>query len=541
MTPQERRHEALVMLAGAIGSRTEFLETAVKALALGLNTMVAAIGEASEDQSSVNLLVLLKDGEFILPYTYDLSGTPCEGFYNTTEFKPQVRHSDGLCALYPEDTALIKMGAEGYRGEAFHDSDGNRIGHVFVIDNKPIAEDSDEAAFFSLISQRIGAEINRWRADAALKEERHLLQTIVDNLPIPINLNDADGNYLLVNKLFENWYGKPADQVIGHPAEAVFNIPAETLKLRSKMERDAMETGETLNREEMKSLADGSHRYVIVTKFPVRDSNDKVIGYGSTSTDITERKENEIVLREAKERSEMANRSKSDFLANMSHELRTPLNSIIGFSQIIIDGIFGSLNPKYLEYVQDINGSGRHLLNVINDILDISKVEAGEIEVDETDVDILDIAENCLKMLHERIILKSQQCTLNVSPDLPKLRADDRLILQILVNLLSNANKFTPDGGAVTVSVNLNSDDGIEIRVVDSGIGIAPEDMPRALEQFGQVRSASILTHEGTGLGLPLSRKLAELHDGSLSVESEVGKGTTVIVAFPPGRTIHPY
>lgn len=290
VAPQSPRHQALAMLAGASGSHSKFLETVVRALALGLDCRIAAVGEANADKTKVQLLVILKDGVLVDPYTYDLAGTPCEGIYSSTDIQPNVHHCENLCDLFPEDSALVDIGAESYRAEAIQDAEGNRIGHVFVIDDKPMLDSADDTAFFRLIGQRVGAEINRWRADAMQKEQRHLLQTVVDNLPIPVNLSDTDGSYLLINKLFETWYGKSSDQVIGRTAEQVFDISAEALQIRLAEEAEVLRNGEASSREEMKTLADGSQRYVIVTKFPVRDSSGAITGFGSTSTDITDRK-----------------------------------------------------------------------------------------------------------------------------------------------------------------------------------------------------------------------------------------------------------
>ncbi len=287
---QARRHQALVMLAGASSSHAEFLETVVRALALGLDCKIAAVGEANADQTKVQLLAILKDGELVEPYVYDLAGTPCEDIYTSNDVQPHAHHSEGLCDLFPDDLALVKINAEGYRAEAFSDAGGNRIGHVFVIDDKRMDDNPGDMSFFRLIGQRVGAEINSWRADASQNEERHLLQTVVDHLPVPVSLNDADGNYLLVNKLFETWYGKTSDQVIGQTADRVFDFPADRLADRLSEEAEVLRTGETSIREGMKTLADGSQRYVIITKFPVRDSSGKITGFGSTSTDITARK-----------------------------------------------------------------------------------------------------------------------------------------------------------------------------------------------------------------------------------------------------------
>lgn len=241
----------------------------------------------------------------------------------------------------------------------------------------------------------------------------------------------------------------------------------------------------------------------------------------------------------ARRRAEEASVAKSRFLAMMSHELRTPLNSILGFSQFMVDEIMGRMgNVRYLEYAADIQHSARHLLDVINDILDISKVEAGETNLEEEDLDLREVAASVQRLMAPRIGAKNQVLSINIADDMPKLRGDGRVLRQVLMNLFSNANKFTPEGGAVTLSTGVDYRGGIRIEVADTGIGIAAENVPVVLEAFGQVRTSHTVTHEGTGLGLTLSKQLVELHGGDLAIQSEVGTGTTVILRFPADRTI---
>tara|TARA_B100000427_G_scaffold59269_1_gene46603 strand:+ start:1853 stop:3331 length:1479 start_codon:yes stop_codon:yes gene_type:complete len=241
----------------------------------------------------------------------------------------------------------------------------------------------------------------------------------------------------------------------------------------------------------------------------------------------------------ARRRAEEANHAKSRFLAMMSHELRTPLNSILGFSQFMVDEIIGPMaNDRYREYAADIQRSAGHLLEVINDILDISKVEAGEAKLDEDNLNLDELAQAVARLLMPRISAKKQVMSINIPTDLPHLRGDGRVIRQVLMNLFSNANKFTPEGGALTLSAGLDYRGGIRLEVSDTGVGIAAKDIPTVLEAFGQVRSSPTVAHEGTGLGLTLSKQLVELHGGDLAIQSEVGKGTTVILRFPAGRTI---
>jgi signal transduction histidine kinase len=238
---------------------------------------------------------------------------------------------------------------------------------------------------------------------------------------------------------------------------------------------------------------------------------------------------------------EEASRAKSAFLATISHELRTPLNAIIGFSEILKNQLFGPLgSPRYRGYVDDIHGSGVHLLSLVNDLLDLAKAEAGKHELHEDKLDVGEIAETCRRLMAERAHDAAVRLEVVDRLDGALFCGDERKIRQIILNLLSNAVKFTPPGGLVTVDMDISDDGGLQVAVRDTGIGMGTADIAKALEPFGQV--SDVLTRQtgGTGLGLPLTAKLVELHGGRLAIESVPGSGTTVTLLFPSDRTVRP-
>lgn len=265
---------------------------------------------------------------------------------------------------------------------------------------------------------------------------------------------------------------------------------------------------------------------------PLADANpDLVAGAAVMHLDITAQKL-------AEQRANDANRAKTDFLASMSHELRTPLNSVIGFSEMLMMQMWGPVHEKYVGYAHDIHSAGRHLLSLINEILDLSKVEAGRYELREETAILPELVRGCLRLVENRARQTGVRLTDDISGQPLALSVDARLVRQIVLNLLTNAIKFTPGGGSVTVSVVEDDRKGVHVIVADTGIGIAAADIPRVLEPFGQVDSELARRYHGesTGLGLPLSKRFAELHDGRLSIHSEPGRGTTVSVWFPPNR-----
>jgi signal transduction histidine kinase len=253
-----------------------------------------------------------------------------------------------------------------------------------------------------------------------------------------------------------------------------------------------------------------------------------------------ELRENQDRLVAAKEEAETANRAKTEFLANMGHELRTPLNAIIGFSTIMRQGTFGPLSAKYAEYATAISDSGTHLLAVINGILDMARAEANRLVLVEEEVEIARAVAFSVSTIEEMARRAEVDCRCEIPNDLPRFFGDAAKLRQILINLLSNAVKFTPSGGEVRVWVERDPEDGLAFRVADTGIGIPHDKLSIALAPFGQIESGLDRKYEGTGLGLPLAKRLVELHGGTMDIASEPGKGTVVTAHFPKERAAPP-
>ncbi|QQG35556.1 MAG: PAS domain S-box protein [Micavibrio aeruginosavorus] len=360
-----------------------------------------------------------------------------------------------------------------------------------------------------------------------------LLTSVFDVSEVGIVVTDQNQRIVRVNDSFVRIYGWHRDDLIGHEFANLL-VPEEQDLARSNHD-DFINSG-TRSSGEMKIVRkDGNVANALFTTAALELSNGRRFQV-TTIMDITLRKQMEITLRLAKEQADTANQAKSTFLANMSHELRTPLNAIIGFSEMMIKETFGPLaNEKYKEYLGDIHLSARHLLEIINEVLDMSKIEAGRAQLDEELFDVSQMVSAVSRMMASRAFSAGLKIVEEIDPDIPPLYADPRLVRQILINLVGNAVKYSNEGGTIGIRAYMTKYRALHIVVSDEGIGIPKDRISEALEPFGQVSRPSD-SRGGTGLGLPLAKAMTELHGGALSLESDLGKGTVVTVEFPEDR-----
>lgn len=410
-------------------------------------------------------------------------------------------------------------------------------------------------------------------SQALIQQSRDRLKIVFDNFPGGISFIDTDLTMAAMNSLFYEFTGVPKDEFpVGSKYEDIIRylakqgwygdsevdeIVQQRLGRIRRFEPEEIERtipdGRTLEMRTVPLLGGGSVRtYLDVTERKRAEEahqeheqilQDRVTQLEKAHRQLEEQGEDLVCLtrylKDANNKAETANRSKSEFLAAMSHELRTSLNAIMGFSEILQNQTFGPVgNPKYLEYVKDIYESGEHLLELINDILDLTKIEAGESDLTEETIDIAKVVKSCLTLVQERAHKADLTLISEFEDDLAPLYADKRKLKQILVNLLTNAIKFTPSGGKVTIKIWYRAASGYVFQIIDTGIGIALEDIPYALAPFKQIDGDLARKYEGTGLGLPLTKSLVELHGGSFDLQSQVGVGTAVTVRFPAERIV---
>jgi PAS domain S-box-containing protein len=465
----------------------------------------------------------------------------CDDFFEVEDLTADARFRDyflvtGAPHLRSYAGALIRSGC------------GLAFGTLSVMDVKPRQLTDRQSSALTRLAAQVSSQIelrllarnleteieNR---TSALKTAEAQFGGFLQNAPINMSVKCTDGHYLIVNASMGRFYGVPEASLVGKRNRDI--AEPEMAAIVEAADAEVLATGRPLIRENRYHWR-GTELWFQEIKFPIRDSNGQTVAIGSIGIDITRTKAAQEELIEAKERAEAANQAKSQFLANMSHELRTPLNAILGFSEIIARQAIGPVDAARVRaYAEDIHESGKLLMKIINDILDLSKIEAGRLNLVDGPCDLHDIVRTTLNLVGNAAQTKNLRLNNMLPAKLPIVRAEERALTQVLLNLLNNAVKFTLPGGEITLEA-APVPDGLALSVTDTGIGIASEDIPLVFSAFGQVEDAFVRGHEGAGLGLPIARSLVELMDGKLDLHSRVGIGTRVTIWLPATRLEKP-
>jgi len=389
------------------------------------------------------------------------------------------------------------------------------------------------AALVQAVLIAAAAQDRQRAADAAAAEGAAMYRFLADNAMDLITRHSSDGRIRFASPAASALLGRLPDELVGQAMQSL--VHPEDLNAVQAALMESSYHGRAGAAEVRLQHKDGNFVWMEIRCRPAREHQGQPADIVAVTRDISERKLQEGALVEARDAALDANRAKSRFLANMSHELRTPLNAIIGFSEVMTREMFGPVGPRYQEYSRLIHESGGHLLELINSVLDMSKIEAGKFELAEELFDLEETAQSAVRFLRLPAERASVALKLAVAPGARLVFADRRAIKQILVNLLSNGVKYTPPGGAVKVTARIMNEAGrgIEIIVSDTGTGIAKTDLARLGQPFEQVESAETRAKEGTGLGLALVKSMAAMHGGEAVLESTLGEGTTVTVWLP--------
>ncbi|PSB51421.1 PAS domain-containing protein, partial [Chamaesiphon polymorphus] len=544
---QEDALKAIVTWSEQGKTGMDFYQACLRYLADSFGVQYAFLAKPSDRSTTKTEVVSLWTGtEFLAAYEIDLVDTPCGVTYqNDWGIFP-----DNLQLHFPNATIIASLQGESYLSVAIRDFEGNIFGNLGIIDTKPLPADISAWQFIiQLFADRIAAEIKRQADESELRKRQQQIEAFIDNSSAAMYLKDFEGRYLLVNQTCTDLMDGNLHLILGHTDYDIF--PLEIANRSRETDLAIMRSGLASTLEELVIHPDGTEHTYISNKFALIDEDGKPYGLGGVSTDITDRKQAEEIVRQTNlqleatiEELQEATHLKDEFLATMSHELRTPLNAILGMSEALLEQVYGSLNPKQLNSISTIEQSGEHLLSLINDILDVSKISAGKLELNISEVSIAELCRSSLTLVKPQAIKKQIQLDTDLPTHLDLITVDERRMRQVLINLLNNAVKFTPQGGLVKLSVWAQplspmlasehpQDYCLCFAVSDTGIGISEVDRSKLFQPFIQIDSRLARKYQGTGLGLVLVKQITELHGGQITVDSEVDRGSCFTVMLP--------
>ena len=467
--------------------------------------------------------------------------------YSSEEFTAQANFTFWSNHIHPDDRdQVLTKASQIWEDDTYHDEYRFLHGeghYIWVRDECRLIRDEqgnpiEIIGYFADITQQ--KEIEQ-----AIRDSQQFLKSVLTVFPLYLFWKDTQSVYLGCNQNFAITAGVSSPEaIIGKTDHDLPWTKQETEQYLLDDQEVIQSATPKLGILEKQTQANGQQIWVETSKVPLYGGNGEVIGVLGTYQDITARKEAEERLQQTNEALIRATQLKDEFLANMSHELRTPLNAILGMTEGLQETVYGNINPKQAKALKTIERSGAHLLELINDILDLSKIESGKMELKYGETEILSLCQSALVFIHQQSYKKQIQVETKISHDLPNLFADERRLRQVLINLLTNAVKFTPEGGQVTLDVTVSSQEKdhayCRFCVSDTGIGIAPENMNRLFEPFIQIDSALNRRYEGTGLGLSLVKRIVELHGGEVGVTSEVGVGSCFYFDLPLSPLLTP-
>ena len=545
------------LIAGtAATTGQDFFPALVTHIAKALNTSYSLVTELVDGE--LNSLAFWANGELQPAFSFNIANTPCEkalqqGTFYCDSFVQQ---------MFPQHLDLAEMDAYSYLGISLKDINGQAIGNLCILDEKTIQNPQRAEQVLKVFAARATAELERQRTNNMLVQLNQQLESKVQKRTVELQKlserlalslrsgaigcwewNIAEQKLFWDERMYE-LYGvtQDTDFQLNHESWAAMLHPDDLVATREMGERTLL--GEIDMDTEFRIFhRDRSIHFIKNYGTLVRDAKGHPQSLIGINFDISDRKQAEAKLQHTNQELIRATKLKDEFLANMSHELRTPLNAILGMTEALQEQIYGDINDRQIQALQTVEKSGNHLLELINDILNLAKIEAGQVELNYSLASISSLCESSLNFIKQQAMKKQIQLDMHLQPNLPEMQLDERRIKQVLINILNNAVKFTANGGHIKLEATKlshvsehtqeHTQDYLQISITDTGIGISPENIQKLFKPFIQIDSALNRKYEGTGLGLALAKQIIELHGGTIGITSEIGVGSCFTIELP--------